>query len=211
MTVIRPARKGDAAGVMDVCWHTGFMGEDLEGLGRFNDRRLFGYLFCLYFVMYEIENCFVADDGGKVVGYVIGARDAAGYGRRFDRLMKPRIVWRMLSYTWWRHPESFREVMRWARLKEPDSPPPEGYPAFLHINLLDSHQRLGLGGGLVRAYEERLRGLGVEGIHLHTSSLNAKALPFYEKRGYEVLKRAPDTFWSGVGECEGIMYGKRLG
>jgi len=207
---VRQATRADAEGVAEVCWHTGFMGEDLYGLGRFADRRLFSYLFCRYFVLYEPGTCFVACAGERVVGYIIGTARAADYERRYRLRMGPRIVLRLLLVTWWRYPESARELLRWLRLPS-DEAPPTGYDAFLHINLLPAYQRLGLGATLLATYERRLRELGSQGVYLGTSDRNRKAVPFYRKHGYELLSRAPSSLWSGVDRCEALRFGKRLG
>ncbi len=207
---VRPATRADAEGVAEVCWHTGFMGEDLAGLDRFDDRRLFSYLFCRYFILHEPGTCLVACDGDRVVGYIIGTARAAGYERRFRLLMGPRIILRLILVSWWRYPESARELLRWLRLPA-DEAPPSGYDAFLHINLLAAYQRLGLGGALLEAYEGRLRALGSRGVYLGTSDRNRKAVPFYLKHGYELLSRGPSSLWSGVEGCESLCFGKRLG
>jgi hypothetical protein len=70
---IRSARKSDASAIGEVCYRTGFMGEDLTGTGRFEDPRLFALIFCLYYLWFEADHCFVAEDAGKVVGYIIGS------------------------------------------------------------------------------------------------------------------------------------------
>jgi len=207
----RPCRRSDAAQVAEVIFRTGYMGEDLEG--RFGDVRLFGLIFGLYYVYHETDNCFVTvDDGsGRVVGYIIGTRDALGYGRRFARRMMWRIASRLIFWTSWRHPKDIAEVLYWKRHDDPASAvAPDGYEAHLHINLLPGYQRLGIGGELMRRFEERLSSAGVDGVYLHTSNHNAKAIPFYIKHGFSLLEDHAQPFWRGVDDHRTLVFGKRL-
>ncbi|MGE5632854.1 MAG: N-acetyltransferase family protein [Caulobacteraceae bacterium] len=72
---IRQCRRDDNKSIADICYKTGYMGEDLSGLNAFNDRVLFSYFFSDYYPLYESMHSFVAVDKDKenlVVGYIIG-------------------------------------------------------------------------------------------------------------------------------------------
>jgi hypothetical protein len=73
----RPYRKEDHAAVTDILHRTGFLGEDLEGTGLFNDRRLFALFNMESYLRYNAESAFVAFEtlDGRVIGYVLGAAD----------------------------------------------------------------------------------------------------------------------------------------
>jgi ribosomal protein S18 acetylase RimI-like enzyme len=218
-----PRFEGD---VVEACWRTGLMGESLEGRGRFEDRRLFGMLFCLHFLRFEPGSCFLAvtregdpregdpregdpregDPRERAVGYIIGTADTPGMRRDFDRRMLPRIAARLLAYDWWRHPESFRAVLGFAAAERRILSSgglsgalggPE-YPAQLHMNVLPGWQGLGLGGRLMDAFLASLRGRGCPGVFLETSDRNLKALPFYRKMGFEEAGEAPFGIWEGL-------------
>lgn len=211
----RHCRGADAEEVINVCYRTGFMGEDLTGTGRFNDIRLFGFLFCLYYVLYEPETSFVAvdsDSEDRVVGYILGTADAAGQGRGFNRTMMPRILARLFLYTWWRHHESFAEVMYWNRHRPEKTQTIDFnvYPAHLHIDILPEYQRRGIGRELMTRFEERLRVLEAGGVYLETSNHNTKALGFYRKRGFTILSEEPGIFWSGVDDYRSVVLGKLI-
>ena len=88
----------------------------------------------------------------------------------------------------------------------------ERYSAHLHINILSDYQGRGLGERLMGVFEDRIRKLDVSGIHLITSTENKKAVLFYRKMGYEVIKELPDILWdrkSPVG-TKSLVFGKRL-
>ena len=226
---IRPYEPRFEDDVVEICWRTGLMGESLEGSGRFEDRRLFGLLFCLHYLRFEPETCLVAlaprdpgrpEAGDRAVGYVIGTTDTAAQRRDFDRRMVPRIAARLLLYDWWKHPESFRQTLAFARAgaRAAEAHGPAGtarggaaegealggpeYPAHLHIDILPEWQGRGLGGRLMAAFLDLLRARGCPGLFLETSDRNLKALPFYRKLGFEAvgdpLAVEPGEFWLGL-------------
>ncbi|MCU0845559.1 MAG: GNAT family N-acetyltransferase [Spirochaetes bacterium] len=210
----RAAERDDAGGIADVCYRTGYHGEDLEGSGRFDDRRLFALLFALYYPLYEPENAFVAvDENGRVAGYILGTTDSRAQARRFRRRMLPRILLRALAVSWWRYPESFRTLSHFSRVSAAHGAMDdvfERHPAHLHINLLAGHQRGGAGSVLIDLFEARVRAAGVAGIHLSTSELNIKALPFYRKHGYALERILSPGLWPDAPHARGMLFVKSL-
>ena len=74
------------------------------------------------------------------------------------------------------------------------------YPAHLHINLLPSYQRMGLGRQLMHALEHALQKAGCSGVSLCVSKHNHGAMRFYESCGFRVLGQHPGA----------VAYGKEL-
>lgn len=74
------------------------------------------------------------------------------------------------------------------------------YPAHLHINLLPSYRRLGLGRKLMAALEEALRRQECLGVSLCVNSRNHGAMRFYESCGFCVLGKHPGS----------VAYGKMI-
>jgi GNAT superfamily N-acetyltransferase len=216
--------------LVEICWQTGFMGESLEGLGRFEDRRLFALIFVLSFSRFEPSSCFVAVDekegapeSARAVGYIVGSADAAAQARYFSRSFAPRIAARLFLYDSWRHPESFRQVMRFLRASrkgKADAPrtiapapgasvPSADYPACLHTNILPAYQGRGLGTRLMTTYLDALRARGIPGVYLETSDRNLKALPFYKKMGFALLREEPGEFWLNA-PAQSLTFVQRL-
>jgi len=210
----RTVRGEDIEGIAEVCYRTGYHGEDLTGSGRFNDRRLFALLFSLYYPLYEPENGFVAaDNAGAIVGYCIGTADSRVQAGRFRRCMLPRILLRALAVSWWRHPESFRELVHFNRVNSMHGGLDDlydRYPAHLHINLLPACQSRGAGSELLALFESRVRAAGARGIHLVTSERNLKALPFYRKHGYAPERTLAPGLWSDAPDARAIVFVKDL-
>ncbi len=209
----RPYRAQDHEAVSAILYRTGFLGEDLAGTGLFEDRALFALINTEGYLRYHPSSAFVAFDetDGKVIGYVMGAPDTRRYQRVFARRMQWRINLRAFLVSWWKHPESFRQALQWARAAT-DLPSGlyDEYPAHLHINVLPEYQRLGIGERLIRLFEQRMASRGVRGIHLITSNRNRKALPFYLKNGFEKVTERPGSSYRGVENHVAVVFAKRL-
>lgn len=211
---IRQYRPEDQRAVLNICYRTGFLGEDLSGQNKFNDQKLFGYLFCLYYLLYEPTNCFVAVTAGKeVVGYIIGTANSRRQSRNSIAKMGMRIVGRLLLVTSWRYPESFRATLYFLASYFREHPPRDlqrKYPAQLHMNLLPQYQGQGIGSKLISRFEKQMAELAVTGIHLKTSNRNLKAVPFYQKKGYQLLYDHPNDLWPGVADNHSLIFVKAL-
>lgn len=215
MIVPRPYDKGDREGIFHVCHKTGFFGEDASP--QFKDAELFGLIFTSYYIDFEPESAFVAQEAKKIVGYIIGTDDTATQREYFDRLVIPKIVKRIFGHTLFHHPKDFFFILRLkgiSKYEEEIYTPDfiERYPAHLHINLLPGYQGKGLGTKLMTIFEKTMRGLDVRGIHLITSTENRKAVPFYRKMGYEVIKELPDILWDRKSPpgTKSLVFGKML-
>jgi len=214
--VIRQCLKTDQRGILNICYRTGYMGEDLTEKNLFNDKKLFGYLFCLYYPRYEPEHGFVAVDtkrDNKIVGYILGSDDSVRQSKLFRRKMVPKIALRLFLYTSWRYRESYRAVNSFRRADSQENEPEnlnEEFPAHLHIDILPEYQRKGIGSELISSFEQHMKDLGVPGIHLGTSNYNEKAIPFYEKHGYRIISEEEGTFWPDVTNFKGLIFAKKL-
>ncbi len=216
--VIRPYRQTDEESVLDICYRTGYMGEDLTGRHSFNDRQLFGYLFCLYYLLYESNHCFVAEEKtgeAKVVGYIVGTADSKRQAIQFALKMVWRIALRLLLYTSWKHPESARAVFFLRKNAGVERSPQqlrlyEDYPAHLHINVLPEYQHCGVGSKLLDTFEDHMRRSNVPGIHLRTSNRNRKAVPFYYRKQYVLLSEEKLWIWEDAGDTKSLLFAKKL-
>jgi ribosomal protein S18 acetylase RimI-like enzyme len=215
MTTVRPYKERDRKDVLDVCYKTGYFGEDASP--HFGDGFLFGLIFSSYYIDYEPENCFVAEADGAAVGYIIGTPDTIKQKGEYDRRIIPKVLGRMFTRTLFFHPGDVAFILGlrgYGRFEEElyAGDILERYPAHLHINLLPGHQRGGLGGRLIGAFEERMREKGARGIHLVTTDQNIKAVPFYRKNGYEIVRELPNILWERKSKpgTKALMFAKEL-
>lgn len=210
---IRKLNPRDKEDIIDICYKTGYLGEDLTGKDLFNDKILFGYLFCTYYIEYEPEHCFVAVDKNKVIGYIIGSDNSIKQENMFKKKMLWRIAKRLMGYSLWVYPESFNSVIHFV-FKVNMKPEPQNlfyeYTAHLHINILDDYQHMGIGSELIDSFENEMKKSGVNGIHIRTTNENIKAVPFYLRHGYKVAHEEKCEIWKGEEGCKNLVFVKKL-
>ena len=214
MYTIRAYEPTDEKDVVEICYRTGFLGETLEGIGRFEDKYLFALLFCLYYLWFEKENCFVSvDPNGKICGYIMGSKNTTIQQFEFFKKMVPRILARLFTHTLFVSPKTFGTCVLFVLsllfgFKEKNFE--EKYPAHLHINISPEYQKAGLGSMLLSALEYKMVEDRVKGIHLLTSDSNFKAVPFYLKHGYRILDQKRGRAWRGTKEYNELLMAKDL-
>ncbi len=85
--------------------------------------------------------------------------------------------------------------------------PRRGPAHIITIDVLPRVRRSGIGTELLRAAEERLRGLGSRGVLLETAVDNEPAIRFYNRHGYSVLRVIPRYYLESI---DALLMGKRL-
>ncbi|MDX3098589.1 GNAT family N-acetyltransferase [Streptomyces sp. ME01-24h] len=184
-TLIRPYRPGDRPAVYDICVRTGHEGGDARHL--FTDLDLLPDNFAGPYAHLEPELAFVADDGMRAVGYIVGTADTAAFVRRFRREWLPRLEHR--------HPRPSGPLVtaddeladllhRPERMIVPEL---ADYPAHLHIDLLPEYQGRGHGRELMVRFLSALAGRGVGAVHLGMVTANTAARAFYDRMGFREL------------------------
>lgn len=212
---IRKYKDSDYDEVLNISYKTGYMGNDLHGTGKFDDVKLFGYLFCVYYLNYEKDNCFVAidkDENSKVVGYIIGTLNTKKQQKAFLRKMLLKISKRLI-YTLFKYPETFKNIRCIIRNRAWKLIPNDfytKYPAHFHINILGTYQDKGIGHSLLVQFEDHVKKKGIYGIHLKTSNKNYRANKFYIKNGYNTFLECNDNFWDGIEDYMTIIFTKNL-
>jgi len=193
---IRLYQPKDKENCIQICYDTGYLGN--SAAGHFSDKKLFGLLFCEYYLDYEPENCFVVDDQGQAVGYIIGTTDTLRYTKEFNKKMVQRILKRMLFSTLWKYNKDCLWILKEAfnaSLGTEMNAIYREYPAHLHIDIWEQYRRKGLGFQMMDVFLEHLRKQGVRGIHLGTTNKNEQAVPFYQKYGFQIIHKKRNRFW----------------
>ncbi|MHA1228803.1 MAG: GNAT family N-acetyltransferase [Candidatus Hodarchaeales archaeon] len=205
--------------VIRICHETGYMGQPAHG--RFDDVYLFGLLFCVYYIDYEPENCFVAVDTSKdkAIGYVLSSLDSKSQEEAYRQKILPKLYRRAFLWTMWRHPNTFRVLWHFKTIFEKSPRIPDEsellkpYPAHLHIDILADYQRQGIGTRLIEKLENHLRNFHIKGVHLGTTSYNNSAISFYYKQGFKLLYEGPEGFgmWPDSPDAKSMLFGKIIG
>jgi len=180
---IRSYRPSDRERVREICFATGYMGEPVDWYWR--DARSFADIWTSWYTDHEPESCFVADDGGEVVGYLLGCLDSA-----LAPSPRAAVVWQLFKRALWLRPgtagffrRSFRDALTGGGAPSGELLDPR-WPSHLHINLLPEARGRGLGRGLMEAWLARLRVLGSPGCHLVTLAENTRAVAFFQATGF---------------------------
>jgi ribosomal protein S18 acetylase RimI-like enzyme len=179
--VIRRYEPADRAAVYDVCVRTADAGGDARG--RWSTDDLMPDLFAGPYVDLQPELAFVLDDGGQVVGYVIGTADTAAFARLLRTEWLPRLTARYPEPAPPRTPED--EMI--ALLYRPERmlvPELAAYPAHLHIDLLPSAQGAGHGRALIDTFRAAASRAGAPALHVGVDPDNTRALGFYARLGF---------------------------
>lgn len=139
--------------------------------------------FCNYYIEKEPQNCFVAADGEKIVGYILCTENSAVWAELFRKEYIPEESPMKAFYQ-----GTISTPMKYA----------EKYPAHLHIDILPEYQRKGIGMQLMDALTAYLKFKGVPGLMLSVASDNEKGIHFYEKYGFRVLERTSQEIIMGM-------------
>jgi len=134
-------------------------------------------LFCDYYLDCEGESVFVAVGGDDIpCGYILCSRHFWSFLGRMLGVYMPRaraILPRGLGF--------YRAFLA---ANIPFAP---RYPAHLHIDILDGHQRQGIGHALMDALVTHLRERRVKGLCLIVGRENEKGVNFYRSYGFKTL------------------------
>ncbi len=202
---IRDYQPVDRAATYDICMRTGDYGGDGEPFFR-DDPDALGRIYVEPYLRFEPELAVVLEDSEGVCGYALAARDTRAFYQRYETELRPELVAEF--------PDPEGESANWDRVREtyhcyhhPDYYYPEDYdqyPAHLHIDLLPRTQGQGWGRHMMEHLLDRLRRLGVAGVHLGMSGVNHRAEQFYLKLGFEELAR------EGTGTDESVYLGLKF-
>jgi ribosomal protein S18 acetylase RimI-like enzyme len=195
---IRPYRESDEAAVRRICLLTGDDGGDATAL--YTDVDLVSDIFAVPYTVFDPGLCFVAVDGGRVLGYIVGTADSARFDEQFGQLWLPRVAGRHQDPPPARPDprDDPQGALAW-RLHHPGSDPRVlgDYPAHLHVDLLPEAQGRGCGRALMMRFLAAAAGHGAQGVHLHVSLTNTGARAFYAKLGFAPLVLPGDEARAG--------------
>ena len=192
---IRKFEQRDRSSVRRICAGTALMGE--PGSAFFDDDEVLADALSLYFTDHEPQSCLVAEDSGRVVGYLFGAINEKSVERAFSRkILFPLLVKTLTRGVFFRRKNLvfFFYFLMSAAKGEFTSPDfSKEYPATLHINIEKEYRAIGIGAMLISAYLGYLKGLGVAGVHFATVS--EKAGTFFAGQGFSLLSRGRRTYF----------------
>jgi ribosomal protein S18 acetylase RimI-like enzyme len=185
--IIRSFHPNDRDAVRRISTQTAFLGNPAT---RFvTDEAVLADALTLYFTDHEPESCFVAVQGTRVCGYLLGAKNAGDMEKTMRNRIIPGLLGKIirrglllkkinLQFLWQIAASGCR-----GEFFAPDFT--HSYPALFHINIDEPCRRQHIGTALIDAYKGILRKESVCGVHCGTMSDPAKQ--FFEKNGFRVL------------------------
>lgn len=172
MVKIREAVKEDLERVEYICKMTAdekSKNEELAG-------KITSLIYSTYYIKEECNNCFVLDDDGLVVGYIVCSENYKNFAKKFTSV----------------YAKAIKNLDKSAGIFAKVLPIPykvlgRKYPAHLHINLLPEYQSKGYGTDLINVLVEKLHSQGIKGVMLMASKENTGAIKFYKRNGFKII------------------------
>jgi len=165
---VRSYRVGDREEVREICRRTAFRNLGYQAV--FEDGELFADYWTRYYTDFEPESAWVAEQDGRVMGYLLGCLDT----RRQIRITAWRIVPPLLVRLLWRWATGRYRVpvthrfLRWLWRKSWREAPPlplRAFPAHYHCNILVDGYRQNLYTRLALLFLDHAARRGVRGVH----------------------------------------------
>lgn len=200
--VIREYRPADRPAVRQVCAATAWLGAPAPD--RIGDDWIWAEYWTRFFTDGQADCCWVAADNrdSRIVGYLTGTPDVRRFERYLPRLL-PGMIWHVARKRLMRRREPRRAILGMLRSLargELRLPPRtrEAFPATFHFNLLPEARRLGLGSQLLATFLDRMRCLGVRGVHAQTLSVNEPARRTLRRLGFRLRATRPTRAFAHV-------------
>jgi GNAT superfamily N-acetyltransferase len=194
--VIRPYTQADRAAIRHICCDTGFLGKPIEPI--FIDREIFADLFTSPYLDYEPDHTWVADDDGKVIGYLLGSVspkfDYTLMYSGFQTTMK--MIARAATGRYSGHPRT-KHFIRWLLTngywEQPRHPE---RAAHLHLDIEKDYRGHGVACRLWRAFEQQLYQTNVEHCYgAFFSWQDRRPENGYSRFGFSVFDRKLTTIF----------------
>ncbi len=162
---IRPYSPNDRQAVRNICCDTGFMGDPIDPV--YNDRDAFADFFTRYYTDCEPENAIVAEDDGRVVGYLLGCFKVKSARNRQAWIIVtrtvPKIFGRLLTGKYTRASIKF---LSWFLFKAAGETP-KSVPgaAHFHVNMYKEYRTGFAGRRLIFPFVNRAAERGFPGVY----------------------------------------------
>lgn len=186
---IRPYHPTDLPALYHICLKTGHNGEDASSL--FSDPELLGHYYAGPYAVAEPHLAIVLTRHYRPVGYALGARDSAAFGRWCEDSWFPPLRERYPLPVTPSQSDAERSVIEAIHRGRAQKNLWPAFPAHLHIDILPEGQGQGFGRRLMERLWERLIDLAVPGVHLGVGIDNTRAIAFYRHIGFEEIEAHP--------------------
>ncbi len=196
---IRKYQSSDRSQVEHIQFETYFLGKSASSF-VVNQKRIHKDID--YYLTKEPESCFVAEEKGKVVGYLLGCLDDKNHNESifqfFLKSLSSLFVIPFMHYKdrkfWWSRVKMIGTVVLGKSEDAKFSTPKDS--GHIHINLLPQARGKGVGTKLLKAFFKYAKSKNVKLIH--ADSFRTKLNPnstFWLKNGFKEYCNLKTTFW----------------
>lgn len=201
---IRHVALTDIPYLYEICLLTGDAGKSASPL--FSDPFLLGQFYAAPYAVYAQEYSYIVSDKYSHVpsGYIVGTGDTESFNKWRNEKWLPNLK-DMCSVTTNKLSENESHLCQLILKSIENKPATEDekalyaeYPAHFHIDILPIMQGCGCGHQLLQTFLANLREKRVKGVHLGVDKENEHACRFYEKEGFNVLKKEDYGFLMGM-------------
>lgn len=193
--IIRNYKPVDWERVRDISVQTSIFGEYKNEV---LNEEIIADLLTNYFIEYEPQSCFVAEQEGEVIGYLLGSCDVLKMRQILKRKVLPVLVGKVFQNGLIFRQNNLRLVRNLlssyfkGEFNVPDFS--QDYPATLHINIAAGYRGRKIGSILVKNFLDFISKKEIKGIHFGVLSEDAKR--FFLKLDFEILFNGQYTFLS---------------
>ncbi len=185
---VRPYSGNDRETVRHICCETGFMGDPIEPL--FTDRDAFADFFTRYYTDIEKESCLVAEDQGRVVGYLTGCVRHRFYPFAQALLVGgitiPKVILRAAAGKY--EKQNYR-FLKWVLTRSASETP--AYPkrsAHFHVNFLPEWRNGKVTRRIIFRFIKSLPGRGVKRVYGQIQTYgDARPAKVFERYGFRLF------------------------
>jgi GNAT superfamily N-acetyltransferase len=165
---LRPYQVGDERPVRRLCFETALYGRSIQALC--DDETFISDAWLSYYWRFEPELFWVAEGGGRVLGYLTGSADTVRFQGRYLWRVLPHLFSRFLTRRLWQTP-LFRAVVReWRTLfaygRRREAELLRDFPAHAHVNVAADARGQGVGYALAMRFLEELKRRKIRGVHV---------------------------------------------
>lgn len=203
MARVRPYTDKDRREVRHICCETGFMGNPIEPL--FTDRDAFADFFTRYYTDIEKKRCLVAEEHGRIVGYLCGCLRYNLYPLAQSLLIggitMPKVVLRMADG---RYEKRNYRFLKWFLTKSARETPM--YPrrsAHFHVNFLPEWRDGKITREIIFRFLKSLPGQGVKRVYGQIQTYgDSRPSKVFERYGFKLFDQRQITRFKHLSDRE---------
>jgi ribosomal protein S18 acetylase RimI-like enzyme len=191
--LVRRFESRDREAVRFLCCETGFLGKPIDPV--FEDRELFADYLTSYYTDVEPESCFVLEQNGRLVGYLLGSRRP--FRQQLHSLFQNmRLLIKGIS----RYPSynrATRDFIGWIlRNSWREVPAVPRRTAHFHFNVLPEAQSIAGTRAMMNTYFDYLREKGEKAVFGQMVTFESRrGAKLLERYGFRILDKREITKW----------------